>query len=115
MGIIFCSLLITNQTFYHPMKNEQYFVYILTNKNNTVLYTGVTSDLQKRIDQHREGIGSSFTRKYKVHKLVYFESTSDILSAIEREKQIKAGSRIKKLELINNMNPTWKDLSENLF
>ena len=88
-----------------------YYVYILTNKTNTVLYTGVTSDLSKRIAEHKEKIiATSFTARYNISKLVYYEETADILSAIEREKQIKAGSRKKKLELINAFNPRWVDL-----
>jgi putative endonuclease len=83
------------------------YIYILTNKNNTVLYVGVTSDLEKRIWQHRNGIfKNAFTAKYNVHKLVYFEEFDSIESAIAREKQIKSGSRQKKIDLINNENPT---------
>jgi putative endonuclease len=90
--------------------DKQYFVYILTNKSNTVLYTGVTSNLLERVYQHREKFTSGFTKKYNVSKLVYFEMIEDVNSAIIREKQIKAGSRKKKLELIKKMNPHWKDL-----
>ena len=87
-------------------------IYILTNKNNTVLYTGVTSDLRKRLYEHRNKIyASSFTTKYNVSKLVYFEVFSLIEEAIAREKQIKGGSRKKKIELIESINPEWKDLS----
>ena len=88
-------------------------VYIITNKNNTVLYTGVTSDLQQRIMQHITKIFPlSFTAKYNCNKLVWYETHSQIEVAIHREKQIKAGSRAKKLELINSLNPAWKDLWE---
>jgi putative endonuclease len=97
------------------MKENQYFVYILTNKNNTVFYTGVTNDLQRRVIEHRSGNGSSFTKKYKIGKLVYYETGDDILSAIRREKAIKGGSRKKKIELINSLNPQWEDLYEKYF
>jgi putative endonuclease len=88
-------------------------IYILTNKNNTVLYTGVTSDLRKRLYEHKNKIyTTSFTGKYNVSKLVYFEVFSLIEEAIAREKQIKGGSRKKKLDLINSINPEWNDLSD---
>ena len=90
--------------------NKNYYVYILTNKNNTVLYTGVTSDLIKRIYQHKEKLVEGFTKKYNINKLVYYEMFTDIKTAITREKQIKAGSRIKKIDLINAKNKEWKDL-----
>jgi len=89
---------------------NQYFVYLMTNKNNTVIYTGVTNDLKRRVYEHKEKMTNGFTKKYNVNKLVYFEFTSDINSAIQREKQIKAGSRQKKIDLINSMNKEWKDL-----
>ncbi len=89
------------------------FIYIMTNPRNTVLYTGVTSRLKERIWEHktREHL-TSFTAKYKISKLLYFEEYNDIRDAIEREKQIKAGSRAKKIKLIESMNPGWKDLFE---
>lgn len=88
-------------------------VYILTNKYNTVLYTGVTSDLKKRIYQHKnKEFKSSFTANYNCDVLVYFENFIRIEEAIAREKQIKAGSRKAKEELINSTNPEWKDLWE---
>jgi len=87
-------------------------VYILTNKNNTVLYTGVTSNLSNRLIQHQNGFfKNSFTDRYNVKKLVYYEEFDRIETAIAREKQIKAGSRQKKVNLINKFNPEWKDLS----
>jgi len=89
---------------------HQYFVYLMTNKNNTVIYTGVTNDLKRRVYEHKEKMIDGFTKKYIVNKLVYFEFTSDINSAIQREKQIKAGSRQRKINLINSMNKEWKDL-----
>ncbi len=86
-------------------------VYILTNQHHTTLYVGVTSDLPKRISQHRDKFyPTSFTAKYHINKLVYFESLPTITDAIAREKQLKAGSRKKKLDLINTMNPKWDDL-----
>jgi putative endonuclease len=91
------------------------FVYIMSNKNNTAIYTGVTSNLKNRIWEHKNKIHKgSFSSKYNVDKLVYFETFLSIEEAIAREKQIKAGSRQKKIILINSMNPEWKDLSEGL-
>jgi putative endonuclease len=86
----------------------------MTNTSNTVLYTGVTNDLYRRVAEHKAGKGGKFTSKYKVTKLVYFECGEDVYAAIEREKQIKGGSRQKKIDLINAMNPEWKDLVEDL-
>jgi len=88
-----------------------YYVYILTNRYNTVLYTGVTSDLIRRVHEHKSNADpNSFTAKYKVHKLIYFEETSDVKAAIEREKQIKAWSRDKKIALVCGSNPRFFDL-----
>jgi putative endonuclease len=92
----------------------QYYVYIMTNKHNTVLYTGVTNDLRRRAYEHRTGHGGGFTGRYNVHKLVYYEIGHDARSAIAREKQIKGGSRQKKVDLVNGMNPEWKDLYDEL-
>ena len=97
------------------MQEKQFCVYIMTNANNTVLYTGVTNDLHRRVLEHRTGIAGSFTAKYKITKLVYFECGQDVNIAILREKQIKAGSRKKKMELINSLNPEWNDLFEEFF
>ena len=94
------------------MNNKSYYVYIMTNKNKNVLYTGVTNDLQRRVYEHKNKLVSGFTKKYNVNKLVYFEETSDIESAILREKQIKSGSRQKKIDLIDRANDKWVDLSE---
>ena len=91
-----------------------YCVYILTNKRNTVLYTGVTGDLRARVYQHREKLLPGFTNHYNVSKLVYYEAGHDVAGAITCEKQIKAGSRRKKLDLINRLNPEWRDLYEDL-
>jgi putative endonuclease len=90
--------------------NKTYCVYILTNQRNTVLYTGVTADLKSRVYQHREKLLPGFTSRYNVSKLVYYEAGF----AIGREKQIKAGSRQKKIDLINSVNPEWRDLYDNL-
>jgi putative endonuclease len=87
-----------------------YYVYILTNKYNTVLYTGVTNDLESRVLEHRSPENRGFTARYKVHKLVYYEEYGDVVEAIAREKQIKAGSRQKKVDLIVSMNPLWEEL-----
>lgn len=88
-----------------------YYIYLITNEHNTTIYTGVTNDLAKRIREHKDKIGAKFTKKYNLSKLVYFEEFSDPLNAIQREKQIKAGSRAKKVRLIESMNEEWKDLS----
>ena len=97
------------------MKVErQYCVYIMTNSNHTVLYTGVPNDLARRVYEHKNGIGSAFVKRYNVHNLVYYEIGNDIHSAIAREKQIKAGSREKKIDLINSLNPEWRDLYDEI-
>ena len=88
------------------------YVYLLSNKNNTVIYIGVTSDLLKRIYQHKVNLFKGFSAKYNCNRLVYFEEFSDINQAIIREKQLKAGNRKRKEELINAQNPNWDDLSE---
>ena len=93
---------------------KQFYVYIMTNKYHKVLYTGVTNNLIRRVYEHQNGQGGTFTSKYKVSKLVYFEVTSDVNAAIAREKQIKAGSRAKKSRLVEEINPEWEDLSESL-
>ena len=89
---------------------RDYFVYIMTNHSGT-LYTGVTNDLTRRVYEHETQAGGSFTSKYRMNKLLYFEQTGDILSAIEREKQIKGWRRSRKLELIKSQNPRWIDLA----
>ena len=93
----------------------KYYVYILTNKHHTVLYTGVTNDLIRRVYEHKNHLDKgSFTAKYKVTKLVYFEETSDIRAALEREKQIKSWSRDRKTDLVFEMNPQWVDFYDRL-
>jgi len=93
---------------------KQYCVYIKTNAHNTVLYTGITNNLARRVHEHKNGLGSVFVKKFNVHKLVYYEIGDNIHSTIAREKQIKGGSRRKKIALINNLNPEWKDLYEEI-
>jgi len=96
------------------MLAKQYYVYIMTNRSNTVLYVGVTNDLKRRAYQDRQKLVSRFTSKYNITKLVYYEPFDDPQAAIGREKQIKAGSRQKKIDLIDSMNPGWRDLYQEL-
>ncbi|WP_353684680.1 GIY-YIG nuclease family protein [Thermodesulfovibrio sp. 3907-1M] len=93
---------------------EQYYVYIMTNKYNTVLYTGVTNNLIKRVYEHKNKLVKGFTSKYNITKLVYYEIARDVNEAIKREKQIKSWSRDKKESLIESINPQWKDLYEEI-
>ena len=95
--------------------DKSFCVYIMTNKNDTVLYTGVTNDLRRRILEHKTGKGGAFTCKYRITRLVFYECGEDVNAAIEREKQIKGGSRQGKIDLVNEMNPSWKDLFDDLF
>ncbi len=90
--------------------DRQYCVYIMTNPYNTVLYTGVTNSLKRRVQEHKDKINEGFTKKYNVTKLVYFEVTDNVSAAILREKQIKGGSRKKKIDLIESINKEWRDL-----
>ena len=92
--------------------SENYYVYIMTNNRNTVLYTGVTNDLKRRVYEHKEKLTDGFTKKYNITKLVHYEVSEDIENAILREKQIKAGSRQKKIDLVNSQNKEWADLYE---
>ncbi len=94
---------------------RRYFVYILTNSRRTVLYTGVTSNLHTRVKEHKEKRTPGFTSRYNVDHLVYFEEYNRPIDAIAREKQLKAGSRQKKLDLINAFNPDWSDLSDDVW
>lgn len=91
------------------------YVYILTNTYNRVLYTGVTSNLTKRISEHKSHLVKGFTTKYNCDKLVYYEDCGGIEQAIFREKQLKAGPRRKKIALIQKLNPEWKDLSNQIY
>jgi putative endonuclease len=90
---------------------DNYFVYILSNWNNKVVYVGMTNNLLRRIYEHKNKMIDGFTKKYNVNKLVYFETTNDVNSAINREKEIKKWRREKKNNLVNTVNPDWQDLS----
>ena len=96
------------------MVEKRSYIYIMTNAHNTVLYTGVTTNLKRRVWQHKEKLADSFTKRYNVTKLVYYEECDDVRVAIEREKQLKGGSRQKKIDLINAMNLDWHDLYDEL-
>ncbi|MGH8720290.1 MAG: GIY-YIG nuclease family protein [Burkholderiales bacterium] len=93
---------------------KKFYVYILTNRRHNVLYTGVTNDLGRRVFEHKQDVVGGFTKKYRVHKLVYYEIADDAYSAISREKQLKGGSRADKLKLVNAFNREWRDLYEQL-
>ncbi len=97
------------------MWNYNFYVYIVTNENHTALYTGVTNDLRRRISEHKSRKTKGFTSKYKCTKLVWYEHYTDINHAISKEKRIKGGSRGKKFNLVDEMNPGWKDLAKDLF
>ena len=97
-------------TSYHCKSDNQYYVYILASKRNGTLYIGVTSNLIKRIYEHKNNLIEGFTKKYNIHNLVYYEITEDVNSAITREKQLKIWKRNWKIELIEKNNPKWKDL-----
>jgi len=92
---------------------KQFYVYIMASKSRT-LYTGVTNNLLRRVDEHKKGIGSKFAAKYNINRLVYYDHTGDVLAAIAREKQIKSWRRSKKVTLIESMNPEWRDLYEDI-
>jgi len=96
------------------MMSKQYYVYLLTNYTNTVIYVGITNDLIRRAYEHRNKLVKGFTEKYNLTKLVYFEVYDTPYEAITREKQIKGGSRKKKEGLINQINPEWRDLYDEL-
>ena len=93
---------------------KSYYVYMLASKRNGTLYIGVTNDLVRRVYEHKEGLVEGFTKKYKVDRLVYFEETNDVESAITREKRLKKWNRQWKIELIEKENPEWKDLYEGM-
>jgi len=97
------------------MQEKIYYVYLMANKSNRVVYTGVTSNLLRRVAEHKRKRIRGFTEKYNVTKLVYFEETQDVSAAISREKQIKKWCREKKDRLIEDMNPDWEDLAERLW
>ena len=90
---------------------KSYYVYLLVNWNNQVMYIGVTNELERRVYEHKNKLIKGFTEKYNINKLVYFEETQDVIAAIDREKEIKKWRRDKKNQLVNYMNPQWKDLS----
>ena len=92
-----------------------YYVYILSNWNNQVLYIGVTNNLERRLYEHKNKLTEGFTKKYNLNKLVYFEETTDVKAALEREKQLKGWKREKKNILINSLNPDWNDLSSSWY
>jgi len=94
------------------MFRKTYYVYILTNKRNTVLYVGVTNNLERRVFEHKNKLKKSFTSKYNINKLVYFEEFDYVEDAIYREKQLKAGSRKNKIDLVSGINKLWNDLSD---
>ena len=94
--------------------NEQFYVYIMANKYDTVLYTGITNDLVRRVYEHKQKLIKGFTSIYNINKLVYYEIFQDSYNAISREKQIKAGSRERKIRLIEAFNPEWVDLYDSL-
>ena len=96
------------------MKDTGGYVYILTNKNNTVLYTGVTADLKRRVWEHKQKMVAGFSKKYNLNRLVFAERHPDIVSAIQREKQIKGWLRRKKIELVHSLNTDWKDLYDSV-
>ncbi len=91
-----------------------YYLYILASKRNGTLYVGVTNDLKRRIYEHKNNLFEGFTKKYKVHTLVYFESTSDVNTALQREKQLKTWKRKWKIQLIEQSNHEWQDLYEKI-
>ena len=96
------------------MKTNVYYIYILASKRNGTLYIGVTNDLKRRVDEHKNNIVEGFTKKYSVHNLVYYEQTEDIQVALQREKQLKKWNRKYKLDLIEKDNLLWKDLYDTL-
>ena len=97
------------------MKDYNYYIYIISNWNNKVIYVGMTNDLERRIYEHKSKIFEGFSKKYNLNKLVYYEYTNDVNAAIRREKEIKKWRREKKNKLIESMNPEWKDLAEEIF
>ncbi len=93
---------------------RQYFVYIMTNQSGT-LHVGITNNLERRVYEHKNSLLDGFTKKYQINKLIYYEETNDVIAAITREKQIKGWIRKKKIDLIESINPSWKDLSEDWY
>lgn len=95
-------------------EEHAYYVYLLTNWNNSVMYIGVTNDLKRRVYEHQNKLVKGFTEKYNVNKLVYYEQTNDVITALSREKEIKKWRREKKNNLVIQVNPNWNDLSETI-
>ena len=95
------------------MREYHFYVYILTNDYGSVMYIGVTNNLLRRMTEHREGVNKGFTKKYHVHKLVYYEHYGDIRDAIHREKELKGWTRAKKNALVMSVNPTWREIELN--
>jgi len=93
---------------------REYCVYLMTNAHNTVIYCGVTNNLARRVYEHKNGLGGIFTKKYNINKLVYYEVGDNVNTALAREKQIKGGSRKKKIDLVNSVNSEWKDLFDEI-
>jgi len=93
---------------------REYCVYLMTNAHNTVIYCGVTNNLARRVYEHKNGLGGIFTKKYNINKLVYYEVGDNVNTALAREKQIKGGSRKKKIDLVNSINREWKDLFDEI-
>jgi len=100
--------------FQHLKDMKQYCVYIMTNQANKVLYIGVTNNLPRRVNEHKNKLIKGFTEKYNVNKLVFFEQTEEVMSALKREKQLKNWHRQWKINLINSFNPNWEDLYSTL-
>jgi putative endonuclease len=96
-------------------REYNFWVYIITNRNNSVLYIGVTNDLTRRVWEHRTGVGAAFPSAYRCNKLIYCEHYTHVHDALARESQLKRWSRTKKVELINRMNPRWFDIAEDIF
>ena len=97
---------------FNNMQSKSYYVYILTDHDNSTFYIGVTNDLQRRLYEHHNGLMDGFTKRYKLKKLVYYECTNDVMSAIEREKQLKRWHRQWKINLIRENNPDFQNLAE---
>jgi len=97
------------------LKHHNYYIYIISNWNNKVIYLGMTNDLERRIYEHKNKIFEGFSKKYNLNKLVYYEYTNDVNAAIQREKQINKWRREKKNSLVESRNPEWKDLADELF
>jgi putative endonuclease len=100
-----------NGSYKFVVSEKSYYVYVLTNWNQRVMYVGVTSDLKRRIHEHQNKLVKGFTEKYNVNKLVYYEQTNDVITALAREKEIKKWRRQKKDNLVVSVNPQWQDLS----